>query len=306
VLTYALKRLGLALLVAFLVSAAAFLLLRLSGDPALAIAGEGARDEDIALVRQTYGLDRPLMVQYFDWLLKTLAGNLGQSLYFKTDVAALVADKLPTTFIIGGLAILFALAISIPLGVLAAVYAGSWIDRVALTIAVAGQALPNFFFALVLIMVFSIWLRWLPVSGSDSWAHYVMPTIALGYYVTPPLMRLVRAGMIEVLSSDYIRTARAKGLSSTSVIFKHGLRNALIPVVALTAVQLGFLLGGSIIIETIFALDGLGYLAYQSITHKDFPVTQAVLLLLSVIYVLLTLIADLCNAFLDPRMRLAR
>jgi ABC-type dipeptide/oligopeptide/nickel transport system permease component len=221
-------------------------------------------------------------------------------------VAAIVADKLPTTFLIGGLAILFALALSIPLGVLAAVYSGSWIDRMALTIAVAGQALPNFFFALVLIMVFSIWLRWLPVSGSGSWAHFIMPTIALGYYVTPPLMRLVRAGMIEVLSSDYIRTARAKGLSPLSVVFKHGLRNALIPVVALTAVQLGFLLGGSIVIETIFALDGLGYLAYQSITHKDFPVTQAVLLLLSVVYVLLTLMADLVNALLDPRMRLAR
>jgi peptide/nickel transport system permease protein len=306
VLTYALKRLGLALLVALLVSAAAFLLLRLSGDPALAIAGEGAREEDIALVRKTFGLDRPLLVQYLDWLLKTISGDLGQSLYFKTDVAALVADKLPTTFLIGSLSILFALALSIPLGVLAAVYAGSWIDRVALTIAVAGQALPNFFFALVLIMVFSIWLRWLPVSGSGSWAHFVMPTIALGYYVTPPLMRLVRAGMIEVLSSDYIRTARAKGLSSMSVVFKHGLRNALIPVVALTAVQLGFLLGGSIVIETIFALDGLGYLAYQSITHKDFPVTQAVLLLLSVVYVLLTLMADVFNALLDPRMRHAR
>jgi ABC-type dipeptide/oligopeptide/nickel transport system permease component len=306
VLSYALKRLGLALLVALLVSAAAFLLLRLSGDPALAIAGEGARDEDIALVRQTYGLNRPLIVQYLDWLLKTVSGDFGQSLYFKTDVAALVADKLPTTFLIGGLAILFALALSIPLGVLAAVYAGSWIDRVALTIAVAGQALPNFFFALVLIMVFSIWLRWLPVSGSGSWAHFVMPTIALGYYVTPPLMRLVRAGMIEVLGSDYIRTARAKGLSPMSVVFKHGLRNALIPVVALTAVQLGFLLGGSIVIETIFALDGLGYLAYQSITHKDFPVTQAVLLLLSVLYVLLTLMADVFNALLDPRMRHAR
>ncbi|PWB60745.1 MAG: ABC transporter permease [Bradyrhizobiaceae bacterium] len=305
-LTYALKRLGLALLVALLVSAAAFLLLRLSGDPALAIAGEGAREEDIAMVRRTYGLDRPLVVQYLEWLARTLAGDLGQSLYFKTDVAALVADKLPTTFQIGGLAILFALALSIPLGVLAAVHAGTWVDRLALTVAVAGQALPNFFFALVLIMVFSIWLRWLPVSGSGSWAHFVMPTIALGYYVTPPLMRLVRAGMIEVLASDYIRTARAKGLSTTSVVFKHGLRNALIPVVALTAVQLGFLLGGSIVIETIFALDGLGYLAYQSITHKDFPVTQAVLLLLSVVYVLLTLAADLFNALLDPRMRLAR
>lgn len=304
-LLYAVKRLGLALLVAAFVSVVAFMLLRLSGDAAIAIAGEGARDEDIALVRQTYGLDRPLIVQYADWLLKTLGGDLGQSLYFKTDVAGLIADKLPVTFLIGSFSLLFALALSVPLGVISAVYAGSWIDRIALAIAVAGQALPNFFFALVLIMLFSITLRWLPVSGSDTWAHFVMPTIALGYYVTPPMMRLVRAGMIEVLGSDYIRTARAKGLSSTSVVFKHGLRNALVPVVALAAVQLGFLLGGSIVIETIFALDGLGYLAYQSITHKDFPVTQAVLLLLSLVYVMLTLVSDLLNAFLDPRMRVA-
>ncbi len=304
-LLYAVKRLGLALLVAAFVSVAAFLLLRLSGDAAIAIAGEGARDEDIALVRMTYGLDRPLVVQYGDWLLKTLSGDFGQSLYFKTDVAGLIADKLPVTFYIGTFALLFALALSIPLGVLSAVYAGSWIDRLALAIAVAGQALPNFFFALVLIMLFSITLRWLPVSGSDTWAHFVMPTIALGYYITPPMMRLVRAGMVEVLGSDYIRTARAKGLSPASVIFKHGLRNALVPVVALAAVQLGYLLGGSIVIETIFALDGLGYLAYQSITHKDFPVTQAVLLLLALIYVLLTLVSDLLNAFLDPRMRVA-
>jgi len=244
-------------------------------------------------------------VQYLDWLLTILSGDFGESLYFKTDVAGLIAEKLPVTFLIGGLSLLFALALSVPLGVLAAVFSGTWIDRIALAIAVAGQALPNFFFALVLIMLFSITLRWLPVSGSDTWAHFVMPTIALGYYITPPMMRLVRAGMIEVLGSDYIRTARAKGLSSLSVIFKHGLRNALVPVVALAAVQLGFLLGGSIVIETIFALDGLGYLAYQSITHKDFPVTQAVLLLLSLIYVLLTLVSDLLNAFLDPRMRVA-
>lgn len=304
-LLYALKRLGLALLVAAFVSVVAFVLLRLSGDAAIAIAGEGARDEDIALVRQTYGLDRPLIVQYAEWLLSTIRGDLGQSLYFKTDVAGLIADKLPVTFLIGSFSLLFALALSVPLGVLAAVYSGSWIDRAALAIAVAGQALPNFFFALVLIMLFSITLRWLPVSGSDTWAHFVMPTIALGYYVTPPMMRLVRAGMIEVLGSDYIRTARAKGLSPASVVFKHGLRNAVVPVVALAAVQLGYLLGGSIVIETIFALDGLGYLAYQSITHKDFPVTQAVLLLLSLIYVLLTLVSDLLNAFLDPRMRVA-
>jgi len=304
-LAYSAKRLGLAILVALLVSAVAFALLRLSGDPALAIAGEGARQADVELVRTTYGLDRPLPVQYLDWLWTVARGDLGQSLYFRTGVRGLMADKLPVTFWIGGLSILFALALSIPLGVLAAVFAGSWIDRVALAVAVVGQALPTFFFALVLIMLFSINLRWLPVSGSDTSAHFVMPTIALGYYVTPPMMRLVRAGMIEVLSSDYIRTARAKGLSGASVVFKHGLRNAVVPVVALAAVQLGYLLGGSIVIETIFALDGLGYLAYQSITHKDFPVTQAVLLLLSLIYVLLTLAADLLNAFLDPRIRVS-
>ncbi len=155
-------------------------------------------------------------------------------------------------------------------------------------------------------MVFAVRWQLLPVSGSDSWAHFVMPTIALGYYVTPVFMRLVRAGMIEVLASDYVRTARAKGLSGTSVVLKHALRNALVPVVALTAVQLGLLLGGSVVIETIFALDGLGYLAYQSISHGDVPVTQAIVALLSFVYVGLTLAADLANAWLDPRLRLER
>jgi ABC-type dipeptide/oligopeptide/nickel transport system permease component len=302
-LAYAIKRLLLAFAVAITVSAASFLLLRLSGDVALAIAGEGARQTDIDMVRQTYGLDRPLVVQYLEWLLRTLRGDLGQSLYFKTSVAGLIAAKIGTTFILGVCSILFALALSIPLGVIAALRPNSWIDRLALTLAVVGQALPNFFFALLLIMVFSIQLRWLPVSGSGTWAHFVMPTIALGYYVTPPIMRLVRAGMIDVMNSDFIRTAHAKGLKPAAVAIKHGLPNALVPVVALAAVQLGFLLGGSIVIETIFALDGLGYLAYQSITHKDFPVTQAVLMLLAIAYVLLTLAADLINTWIDPRLR---
>jgi ABC-type dipeptide/oligopeptide/nickel transport system permease component len=305
VIGYIVKRLGLALLVALAVSAIAFFLLRLSGDVAIAIAGEGATAEDIAMVRRTYGLDRPLVVQYLDWLWGTLQGDFGDSIYFRTDVGALVFDKLPTTLILGISALCFALLVAIPLGVLAAVYANSWIDRTALSIAVVGQALPNFFFALILIMVFSIQLRWLPVSGSGSWANFVMPTIALGYYVAPAFMRLIRAGMIEVLSADYIRTARAKGLPRRKVIFKHALRNAVVPVVALTAVQLGYLLGGSVVIETIFALDGLGYLAYQSITFKDFPVMQVVVLLFSVLYVLLTLLSDIANAWLDPRIRVA-
>jgi ABC-type dipeptide/oligopeptide/nickel transport system permease component len=302
---YILKRLGLAVAVALAVSMIAFLLLRLSGDPAIAIAGEGARQADIELIRKTYGFDRPLPIQYVDWLGKTLRGDLGESIYFKTPAAPLIFAKLGTTMLLGLLSLAFALAVSIPLGVLAAVYRNSWIDRLCLALAVLGQALPNFFFALLLIMLFSISLRWLPVSGSDTWQHFVMPTIALGYYAAPAFMRLIRAGMIEVLEADYIRTARAKGLPASQVIFKHALRNAVVPVVALAAVQLGFLLGGSVVIETIFALDGLGYLAYQSITYKDFPVMQNIVLLLSVIYVVLTLASDVANAWLDPRIRVA-
>ena len=303
-LVFTLKRLALAVLVAFVVSALAFLLLRASGDVAVALAGEGARAEDIENIRRIYGLDRPLVLQYLDWLWKMLQGDFGQSLYFKTEVLGIVLDKLPTTAYLAIFSLIFALTISLPLGVLAAVYPNSSIDRLCLALAIVGQAMPNFFFALILIMVLAVWFHLLPVSGSETWFHFVMPTIALGYYVAPPFMRLVRAGMIEVLSSDYIRTARAKGLSGTSIIVKHALRNALVPVVALAAVQLGLLLGGSIVIETIFALDGLGYLAFQSITLKDIPLTQAIVALLSFVYVGLTLVADLANAWLDPRIRI--
>jgi peptide/nickel transport system permease protein len=300
---FALRRLCLALLVALTVSAIAFLLLRASGDIAIAIGGEGARSEDIETIRRVYGLDRPLLLQYLEWVGRILRADFGDSLYFKTDVLGLIGDKLPTTALLAVLSLLFALAISVPLGVIAAVYPDSWIDRLCLWLAVIGQALPNFFFALVLIAVFAVSLRILPVSGSASWANFVLPTIALGYYVAPAFMRLIRAGMIEVLGSDYVRTARANGLSGASIVFKHALRNALVPVVALAAVQLGLLLGGSVVIETIFALDGLGYLAYRSITHLDLPVTQAIVTLLSFTYVGLTLAADLVNAWLDPRIR---
>lgn len=304
-LAYITKRLGLAVLVALTVSILAYMLLYLSGDPALAIAGEGARQVDIDMVRKTYGFDQPIIVQFGNWLLKMIQGDLGQSIYFKTDVGKLIFTKLETTMLLALYSLAFALLISVPLGVLAAIYKNSWIDRLCLGVAVVGQAMPNFFFALILIMLFSITWRILPVSGSDTWQHFVMPSIALGYYAAPAFMRLIRAGMIEVLSADYIRTARAKGLPTRSVIFKHALRNAIVPVVALAAVQLGFLLGGSIVIETIFALDGLGYLAYQSIIQKDFPVTQVIVLLLSVIYILLTLASDIANAWLDPRIRVA-
>jgi ABC-type dipeptide/oligopeptide/nickel transport system permease component len=180
-LAYTIKRIGLAVLVALAVSALAFLALRASGDVAIALAGEGARAEDIENIRRAYGLDRPLLVQYLDWLGHMLRGDFGQSHYFKTDVLALVLAKLPTTAILALLALGFALAISVPLGVIAAVYPNSAIDRLCLALAVLGQAMPNFFFALILIMVLAVWLHLLPVSGSETWSHFVMPTIALGY-----------------------------------------------------------------------------------------------------------------------------
>ncbi|OZI49500.1 ABC transporter permease [Bordetella genomosp. 4] len=304
-LAFIIRRLGLAVMVALTVSVLAFMLLHLSGDPAVALAGEGARQADIDMVRKAYGLDRPVVVQYADWLWHILQGQFGTSVYFKTAAGPLILSKLQTTLMLGLSALAVALLISIPLGVIAALYKGGIADRICLAVAVLGQALPNFFFALLLIMLFSISLRILPVSGSGTWQHFVMPAIALGYYVAPAFMRLIRAGMIEVLAADYIRTARAKGLPTGTVIFKHALRNAIVPVVALAAVQLGYLLGGSVVIETVFALDGLGYLAYQSITFKDYPVMQLIVLLLSVLYVLLTLAADIANAWLDPRIRVS-
>lgn len=302
---YLFGRIALALLVALAVSALAFLVLRLSGDVAIALAGEGAGDEDLQLIRTTYGLDRPLLVQYAAWLWQTLRGDFGESLYFKVPVAELVLQKLPTTMLLGLSALAFGLLLAVPLGVASAIWRNSLVDRLAMGITVVAQALPTFFVALVLIMLLAVWGRWLPVSGSGTWQHFVMPTIALGYYVMPPFMRLIRSNMVEVLSADYVRTARAKGLPARTVVFKHALRNAIVPVVGLAAVQLGFLLGGSVVIESVFALDGLGYLAFRSISYKDFPVLQTIVLLLSLLYVALTTLSDIANVWLDPRLRSA-
>jgi peptide/nickel transport system permease protein len=302
-IAYALKRLGVALLVALTVSLITFSMIYVSGDPALAIAGEGARAEDVENVRKFYGFDRPIAVQYVDWLLNALQGDLGRSYNLRRPVAEVIFSRLPVTMLLGACALGFALALAIPLGVLAAVKPNSLLDRTALTLAVIGQAMPSFWFALTLILWFGVTWRLLPITGQDSWANFVMPSIALGYYVTPAVMRLTRAGMLEVLSSDYIRTARAKGLRPMTVLFKHALRNAIIPVVALAAVQFGFMLGGSIVIETIFQINGLGYLAWESIQRKDLPTMQAIVLVLAVIYVVLTFFADMLNAFLDPRIR---
>ncbi|HTY67375.1 MAG TPA: ABC transporter permease [Alphaproteobacteria bacterium] len=303
-LRFFLRRAVIAVLVAITVSIIGFSLLRLSGDVAAVLAGESAKPEDIARIAQAYGLDRPLYVQYLDWAWHALRGDLGQSLFTHEPVAGLILDRIGVTAILAVSSLIFALLVAVPLGVLAALRANTWIDRTALTLAVFGQAVPMFWFALILIFVLGVMLRWLPISGSATPAHFVMPTITLGVATMPAFMRLTRTGMIEVMSSDYIRTAWAKGLRPASVVFKHALRNAILPVVSLSAVSLGFLLGGSVIVESIFAVNGIGLLAYNSITRVDFPVVQSILVFLSFCYIALTLVSDVINARLDPRIRL--
>jgi peptide/nickel transport system permease protein len=212
---------------------------------------------------------------------------------------------MPITMSLGLCGLAIALCVALPLGILAAVRENTWVDRSVLMVALIGQAMPSFWLGLILMVVLGLNLGWLPISGTGSWEHYVMPSIVLSFSAIPSLMRLTRSGMIEALASDYIRTARAKGLSRLSILVKHGFRNAAIPVVAIAAVQLGFMLGGSIVIETVFALHGVGYLAWESISKNDFPVVQAVVLVLALIYIGLTLLSDLLNAVLDPRLRSA-
>ncbi len=302
-LRFLLRRLIVAVAVALTVSVVTFVLSHVAVDPAVAVAPDSATDADLAAIRTRYGFDRPLPVQYLDYLGNIVTLDLGVSYLTGEPVAAMIAERAPTTALLAILSILFALSLAIPLGVLAAVFPNTIIDRCCLMLAVAGQAIPNFWAGLILIIVFGVQLRWLPISGSSSLAHFVLPTIALGTFAMPALMRLTRAGMLDVLSSDYIRTARAMGLASPAILFRWGLTNALLPVISLTAVQFGFMLGGSIIIESVFAIHGVGYLAWQSFSRSDMPVIQAIVLLVSLAYIVLTLLADLINAWMDPRIR---
>ncbi|CAN7659068.1 ABC transporter permease [Rhizobium rhizogenes] len=304
-LKFVLTKLGMAALVALTVSFISFILLFMAGDPAIAIAGEGAPAETIAAIRSQYGFDQPLMLQYVEWLMRALSGDFGMSYYFKQPVSGMIADRLPVTMTIGFLGMSFAMLLAIPMGVLAAAFPNTIIDRLALGVAVVGQAIPSFWFGLILIVIFSVNLGLVPASGTASWTGYILPTIVLGYYATPAIMRLTRAGMLEVLSSDYIRTARAKGLKPRKVLFKHALRNAIIPVVSLSAVQLGFMFSGSVVVETIFALHGAGFLAWESISRNDLPTMQALILIFAMFYIVFTFLADVLNAWLDPRLRAA-
>jgi peptide/nickel transport system permease protein len=247
------------------VSLLSFAFANLAVDPARTIAGEGATDRDVETIRRQYGFDRPLYVQYGQWLGRAVTGDLGSSIRQRRPVLGMLRERFPATATLGCLALLLALVVGIMLGTVAALHAGSWVDNLALGLTIAAMAIPTFWFALILIVVFGVILRWLPISGVGSPAHFLLPSVALGFYSMPMLVQLTRAGMIETLQSDYVRTARAKGLPSRMVIFKHALRSAVIPVVTVAAVQLGYLLGGSVVIEQIFAIHGVGFLAWEAI-----------------------------------------
>jgi peptide/nickel transport system permease protein len=302
-LNFFLRRFAVAVLVALTVLTLTFLLTRISGDLAISIAGPDASQADIDKIRQLLGLDRPLYVQYFEWLGRAVQGDFGESFFFRERVSTLIANRLPVTLTLGVVGLVLALIVSLPLGIIAAVREGGWADRAVGMVALFGQAMPSFWLGLILMVVFGLQLGWLPISGTGSWEHFVMPGVVLAFSAVPSLTRLTRSGMIEALASDYIRTARAKGLTRFSILVKHGFRNAAIPVVSIAAVQLGFMLSGSVVIETVFSLHGVGFLAWESISKNDFPIVQAVVLVLAMMYITLTLLADLLNAVLDPRLR---
>ena len=300
---YVVRQLVLSLAVMVAASIVGFVLLRASGDLALRIAGPEALADDVERIRVAYGLDKSLILQYLDWAWRVLHGDLGRSLFFPEEVSTLIAQRLPITLGLGALGLGAAILIGLPLGTLSALAPNSILDRAVLAVAVLGQAMPPFWLGLLLIIFFGLTLNILPVSGSESWRHLVLPTLVLAIATMPTILRLTRSGMIDALRADYIRTAKAKGLNPFTVVVKHALRNALIPIVAIAAVQMGALVGGSVVLETVFGIQGLGYLSWESINRADFPVVQANVLVLGVIYCILTFVSDLLHAFLDPRLR---
>ena len=300
------------LITLFVVSLISFTLsMVLPGDPSLSIVGsEGASEAMIQNLRQELGLDKPIVVQYFKWLGALVRGDFGISIRTRVHVLTLFGQRLPMTLELLGLGILFSLLIAIPMGIFSALRPNTWVDTAGTVIAVSGVAMPQFFLGMILILVFSIWLGWLPSSGYVSPADnlagnlkgMILPAISLGLVVTAEIMRQLRSSMLEVLNEEYIQTARAKGVPEYQVIIRHALRNALIPVVTLLGMRIGRLIGGIVIIEVVFSLPGIGRLLMNAVLFNDFPVLQTGVLLVALAVTFLNLLADLSYSFLDPRI----
>ena len=311
---YVVRRLLLMIPVVTLVSMIAFsIILLLPGDPALAILGpERARDTvAYQAIRTELGLDRSIPVQYLSWVSKMLVGDFGNSSHYRQSVTTLVGASIVPTVQLAMMSMTIALIIAIPIGIISAVKPGSWLDIVGTTIALSGVAIPNFLLAILLILLFALVLRWLPSGGyvpfsqnpGESLRLMLLPSFALGTGLAAVLMRQIRSAMLEVMTQDYVTTARSKGLSNRHVVIRHAMMNALIPVITVMGVQIGRLMGGTVIIETIFSVPGMGKLAVASIGFRDFPVVQAVVLLMGTAILFSNLITDLLYGVLDPRVR---
>jgi peptide/nickel transport system permease protein len=301
---YLLRRLGQSVLVLLGVSFVVFFILYLTGDPALVLLPPDATAEDIREFRTRMGFNDPFIVQYGRFLAGALRGDFGQSVRHGEPAFHLVVERLPATFELSGAALLVALLLAIPAGVVSAVRRNTVVDYVATVVALLGQSMPTFWLGIMLILVFSVQFNVLPSSGRGDLVHLVLPALTLGLFTTARITRLTRSGMLEVLNQDYIRTARAKGVSGRPIVWKHAFKNAAIPVVTIVGIELGTLLGGSVITETIFAWPGVGRLSVQAIYNRDYPVVQAAVFLLASTFVLVNLVVDLLYTYLDPRIRL--
>lgn len=303
-----LLRLGLSLVfITWVVSSLVFLLIHLvPGDPVSVMLGDWASPADEQALRHQLGLDQPLWQQYIHYFMGLLQFDLGTSLFFQQPVSDLVLERLPMTAYLAVMAMMIAVLIAFPLGMWAALKSGRWPDYASMTVALVGVSIPNFWLGPMLILLFSISLAWLPVSGADQPWAWVLPAVTLGTALAAILARMLRASLLEIFHEDYIRTARAKGLSNTRVYGLHALRNALLPVVTIMGLQLGTLLGGAVITEVVFDWPGLGQLLVDSIQRRDYPVVQACILIISVAYITVNALTELVYAWLDPRIRLAK
>ena len=301
---YVLSRLGQSALVVFLSLSAVFVMVRLSGDPVLLFMPMDIQAKDVNDFRQRLGFNDPLSVQYARFIGGALRADFGESLRYRRDAVGLVLERLPATLLLAGTAMLLTVMLAVPLGVLTAVHRDRLVDHAGTVLTVLGQAVPGFWLGLMLIYVFAVRLRVLPTGGTGTLAHLVMPSIVLAAFFAARIARLTRSSVLEILGEDYVLTARAKGLGELRVVGKHTLRNSAIPIVTLAGLELGQLLGGAVITETIFAWPGLGRLTVQALLNRDFPVVLAAVSLTSVLYTLINLGVDLFYAWLDPRVRL--
>jgi peptide/nickel transport system permease protein len=302
-LRHLLSRVGQAIAASFGVLTIVFFIMRLSGDPTLLLVPEGATAEQIAQLRHELGFDRPLIVQYAGYLDDLAHLDLGESLVQRAPVAGIVAERIPYTLELAAGALLVALGIGIPAGIAMAIWRGSVLERALAAFVLAGQSLPTFWSGILLILLFGVYLRWLPTSGADSPQSLIMPAIALGALTMSTFARMTRISVLDELTRDYVAAARARGLSLGAAVARHVLRNASIPVVTVAALEVGNLLAGAVIVETVFAWPGIGQLAIQSIAARDFLVVQTIVLFVSLVYIGMNLVADLAYAIIDPRIR---